>query len=211
MKGFIVSLVGATLVLVASVDAFGQEDDALVRWGKDVSDTERNRLEIAGEASWRAVIDALTAASMANLPGPELVRRWAESSRMSAFGSRLRDLYGTSRELLYYRHAPASAVWAVTEARKASEELEKRLDRVSDFIVDLEAQTAPLPEDLARLPLFSRLTLLSRMLEALRPKLNRIVQSKDIVDVALLREVNSEFRAIREIIRILSASPLPQN
>ncbi len=203
MRGLIVSLVATTLVLAASVDAFGQEDDKLVQWVTELSELERVDMEIASDATWGAKIDALIAASTPNLPGPELVRRWAESSSMSAFRSRLRDLYGTSRELLYYRHAPASAMWAVTEARKASKELEKRLDRVSDFMVDLEAPRAPLPEDLARLPLFSRLTLLSRMLEALRPKLNRIVQAKDIVDLALLREVHSEFRAMREIIRTL--------
>ena len=206
MRGLIVSLVATTLVLAVSVDAFGQKDDKIVQWVRELSELERVEMEIASDAAWRAKIDALIAVSTPNLPDPELVRRWAESPCMSAFGSQLRDLYGSSRELLYYRHAPASAVWADTEARKVSKELEKRLDRVSDFMVDLEAPTAPLPEDLARLPLFSRLTLLSRMLEALRPKLNRIVQSKDIVDVALLRKVNSEFRAIREIIRILSAS-----
>ena len=51
MKGFIVSLVATTLVLAASVDAFGQKDNKLAQWVAELSELERVDMEIASDAA----------------------------------------------------------------------------------------------------------------------------------------------------------------
>ncbi len=202
-KGLIVSLIAATLGLGLPVDAQAQEDDVLVRWGEEVSELERKEMALANEAAWRAEIAAAVASSLANLPDLALARRMADPARLDQLADGLNDLYGASREVLYYRFAPAFADWAVEPAGKASRELDRRLDRVSSLIINLDAPMAPLPDDLARLPLFRKLDLLSRSMETMRPKFKQIMRSKDIVDLNLLKDVHSEFRAVKEIVRSL--------
>jgi hypothetical protein len=203
MKGLIVSLIAITLVLGVSIDARAQEDDTLVRWGEEVSELERMEMTLGNEAAWRAEIAAAVASSVANLPDLALARRMADPARLDQLADGLNELYGASREVLYYRFAPAFADWAVEPARKASRELDRRLDRVSSMIIKLDAPTAALPDDLARLPLFSKLDLLSRSMDTMRPKFKQIMRATDIIDLNLLKDVNSEFRVAKEIVRAL--------
>ena len=119
-KGLIVSLIAATLGLGLPVDAQAQEDDVLVRWGEEVSELERKEMALANEAAWRAEIAAAVASSLANLPDLALARRMADPARLDQLADGLNDLYGASREVLYYRFAPAFADWAVEPAGKAS-------------------------------------------------------------------------------------------
>ena len=77
LRGLLVSLVATTLVLAVSVDAFGQKDDKIVQWVRELSELERVEMEIASDAAWRAKIDALIAVSTPNLPA----RSWYDDGR----------------------------------------------------------------------------------------------------------------------------------
>jgi len=57
----------------------------------------------------------------------------------------------------------------------------------------------PLPDNLARLSLDRRLAVMSRLLSRVRGKLNQVVAASDIVDIPLLRMIDSELRTIRSI------------
>jgi hypothetical protein len=91
----------------------------------------------------------------------------------------------------------------VSELERKEMELGRRLDRVSSLIIHLDAPMVPLPDDLVRLPLFTKLELLFRSMETMRPKFKQIMRSTDIIDLNLLKDVNSEFRAVQEIVRSL--------
>ena len=131
------------------------------------------------------------------LPDPVVLRRLAEPTGRAALMSRLRDLYGASRDILYYRFAPEGSDWSIQGVGRAAEALEHQLDRVSSLLPDFQMDPIPLPENLERLPLDRRLGVMSRFLGRVRGRLNQVVNAADVVDIPLLRMIDSELRTIR--------------
>ena len=70
---------------------------------------------------------------------------------------------------------------------------------MASYLVEFPPNPRPLPENLESMPLFRKLNLISRLVGSLQPKLRRVVRSPDIVDVPLLRLIDSEFQAIKVI------------
>jgi hypothetical protein len=64
---------------------------------------------------------------------------------------------------------------------------------------DLQMDPVPLQRNLVRLLLDRRLALMPGFLSRVRGRLNQVVQASDVVDIPLLRMIDSELRTIRVI------------
>ncbi len=125
------------------------------------------------------------------------ITRLTEPDGLSKFVSNLRNFYSASRDLLAYRFAPGGANWARQGAARSAEQLENRLDAVASYVADLEALPAPLPPGLGDFSLRRQLRVMSSLVERVGRKLNQVAEVSDIVDIPLLRLIDSDLRAIR--------------
>lgn len=125
------------------------------------------------------------------------ISRLTEPKGLSRFISNLLDFYAASRDLMAYRFAPNSADWAREGAAASAEQMEQQLDDVASYVADLEAVPVALPSALTDFPLRRQLSIMGSLIERVSPKLNQVAQVSDIVDIPLLRLIDSELRAIR--------------
>ena len=170
------------LALVCTVPAYGQRRPDF---------TEELTLDEEVRAHWERIEEGL--------PVPWTIGRLNERGDIDGFVSSIRDFYTSAREILAYRYAPQAATWAIADAKDTAGDLEDKVDRVASYLVEFPPNPRPLPENLESMPLFHKLNLISRLVGSLRPRLRRVVRSPDIVDVPLLRLIDSEFQAIKVI------------
>ncbi len=170
------------LVLICALPAYGQRPDELLR---EVSLEEEIRTH------WERIEEGL--------PVPWTMGRLDERGDIEAFVSSIRDFYASARDILSYRYAPEGATWAIDEAKETAEDLEDRVDKVASYLVEFAPNPRLRPEDLEAMPFFRKLTVISRLVGSLQPKLRRVVRSPDIVDIPLLRIIDSELQTIKVI------------
>ncbi len=171
-----------TLAIACAIPAYGQRPDDLLR---ELS------LDEVIRTHWEGIEEGL--------PAPWTIGRLDERGDIEAFVSSINDFYASARDILSYRYAPEGATWAIDEAKETAEDLEDRIDKVASYLVEFAPNPRLRPENLEAMPLFRKLTLISRLVSSLRPKLRRVVRSPDIVDIRLLRIIDSELQTIKVI------------
>ena len=170
------------LALACAIPAYGQSRPDF---------TEELTLDEEVRAHWERIEEGL--------PVPWTTGRLHERGSIDAFVSSIRDFYASAREILTYRYAPQAAAWAIEDAKDTAGDLEDKVERVVSYLLEFPPNPRPLPENLESMPLFRKLNLISGLVGSLQPKLRRVVRSPDIVDVPLLRLIDSEFQAIKVI------------